>query len=264
MPRRSWQQVRSVRSDTAIAAQISAIYTGWYRFAARKSSKRAITFAWCPSQHLVSVCRCGARHAIMACINSCSRALATSGRARVSGSILARRSACHQTGHWLFSRLKDLRLRRHRKLAADDRFSRRGQTVRRQGHRCPPAGAHGPMMVLRHRLAEKDNFTGRQFHAGNEASSSIGACPKAGGAVNDIIFTISSVTAPFDFDKYVDLLPRYFGPPSLQSTTVRDPTHNSGPRVERRLLASACRACSWVGVRATPRAMAIRASPGTY
>jgi enamine deaminase RidA (YjgF/YER057c/UK114 family) len=62
-----------------------------------------------------------------------------------------------------------------------------------------------------------------------QVGKNIGACLKAGGAtVNDIIFTISSVTAPADFDKYADLLPRYFGPPSPESKTVRAP-HLSSP-----------------------------------
>jgi enamine deaminase RidA (YjgF/YER057c/UK114 family) len=61
-----------------------------------------------------------------------------------------------------------------------------------------------------------------------QVGKNIGACLKAGGAtVNDIIFTISSVTAPADFDKYTDLLPRYFGAPSPESKTVRAPQLSS-------------------------------------
>ena len=61
-----------------------------------------------------------------------------------------------------------------------------------------------------------------------QVGKNVGACLKAGGAtVNDIIFTISSVTAPADFDKYADLLPRYFGPPSPESKTVRAPQLSS-------------------------------------
>jgi 2-iminobutanoate/2-iminopropanoate deaminase len=54
-----------------------------------------------------------------------------------------------------------------------------------------------------------------------QVGKNVDACLKAGGAtVNDIISTVSHVTAPAEFDKYADLLPRYFGPPSPKSTTV--------------------------------------------
>ena len=54
-----------------------------------------------------------------------------------------------------------------------------------------------------------------------QVGKNVGACLKASGAtVNDIAFTITSVTAPADFEKYADLLPRYFGPPSPESKTV--------------------------------------------
>jgi enamine deaminase RidA (YjgF/YER057c/UK114 family) len=54
-----------------------------------------------------------------------------------------------------------------------------------------------------------------------QVGKNVGACLKAAGAtVNDIAFTITSVTAPTEFDKYADLLPRYFGPPSPESKTV--------------------------------------------
>jgi enamine deaminase RidA (YjgF/YER057c/UK114 family) len=57
-----------------------------------------------------------------------------------------------------------------------------------------------------------------------QVGKNVGACLKAAGAtVNDIAFTITSVTAPADFDKYADLLPRYFGPPSPESKTVHAP-----------------------------------------
>jgi enamine deaminase RidA (YjgF/YER057c/UK114 family)/YHS domain-containing protein len=49
----------------------------------------------------------------------------------------------------------------------------------------------------------------------------------AGGTINDIIFTVNHVTAPAEFDKYADLLPRYFGPPSPKSTTVSTPQLSS-------------------------------------
>jgi enamine deaminase RidA (YjgF/YER057c/UK114 family) len=54
-----------------------------------------------------------------------------------------------------------------------------------------------------------------------QVGKNVGACLKVAGAtVNDIAFTITSVTAPADFEKYADLLPRYFGPPSPDSKTV--------------------------------------------
>jgi enamine deaminase RidA (YjgF/YER057c/UK114 family) len=57
-----------------------------------------------------------------------------------------------------------------------------------------------------------------------QVGKNVGACLKAGGAtVNDILFTISLVTAPVDYEKHADLLPRYFGPPSPDSKTVRAP-----------------------------------------
>ena len=61
-----------------------------------------------------------------------------------------------------------------------------------------------------------------------QVGKNVNACPKAGGAtVNDIVFTVNHVTAPAEFDKYVDLLPRYFGPPSPKSTTVPTPQLSS-------------------------------------
>jgi enamine deaminase RidA (YjgF/YER057c/UK114 family)/YHS domain-containing protein len=57
-----------------------------------------------------------------------------------------------------------------------------------------------------------------------QVGKNVGQCLKAGGAtVNDIIFTINFVTAPAELDKNADLLPRYFGPPSPDSTTVPTP-----------------------------------------
>ena len=54
-----------------------------------------------------------------------------------------------------------------------------------------------------------------------QVGKNVGACLKVAGAtVNDIAFTITSVTAPAEFEKYGDLLPRYFGPPSPESKTV--------------------------------------------
>jgi enamine deaminase RidA (YjgF/YER057c/UK114 family) len=61
-----------------------------------------------------------------------------------------------------------------------------------------------------------------------QVGKNVDACLKAGGAtVNDIVFTLSHVTDPTELDKYADLLPRYFGPPSPKSTTVRAPQLSS-------------------------------------
>ena len=57
-----------------------------------------------------------------------------------------------------------------------------------------------------------------------QVGKNVDACLLAGGAtVKDIVFTVNQVTAPADFDKHADLLPRYFGPPSPKSTTVHVP-----------------------------------------
>lgn len=49
----------------------------------------------------------------------------------------------------------------------------------------------------------------------------VDACLTAGGAtVQDIMWTVSHVREPAEFDKYPDLRRRYFGPPSPMSTTV--------------------------------------------
>ncbi len=57
-----------------------------------------------------------------------------------------------------------------------------------------------------------------------QVGENVDACLKAGGAtVNNIVFTVSHVTAPTELDKYPDLLPRYFGPPSPESTIVTMP-----------------------------------------
>jgi len=54
-----------------------------------------------------------------------------------------------------------------------------------------------------------------------QVGKNVGACLNAGGAsVKDIIFTVSYVTQPAEFDKYADLRQRYFGPPSPKSATV--------------------------------------------
>src|SRR5205085_7628101 len=54
-----------------------------------------------------------------------------------------------------------------------------------------------------------------------QVGKKVDACLSAGGAtVKDIVFTVSYVTEPAEFDKYADLRLRYFGPPSPKSTTV--------------------------------------------
>jgi enamine deaminase RidA (YjgF/YER057c/UK114 family) len=61
-----------------------------------------------------------------------------------------------------------------------------------------------------------------------QVGKNVGQCLKAGGAtVNDIMFTVNFVTAPADFEKHADLLPRYFGPPSPESRTVLTPQLSS-------------------------------------
>jgi len=54
-----------------------------------------------------------------------------------------------------------------------------------------------------------------------QVGRNVDACLGAGGAtVNDIVFTVNHVTEPAKFDKYADMLPQYFGPPSPKSMTV--------------------------------------------
>jgi enamine deaminase RidA (YjgF/YER057c/UK114 family) len=54
-----------------------------------------------------------------------------------------------------------------------------------------------------------------------QVGKNVAACLDAGGAtVKDIIFTVSYVTQPVEFNKYADLRQRYFGPPSPKSPTV--------------------------------------------
>jgi enamine deaminase RidA (YjgF/YER057c/UK114 family) len=61
-----------------------------------------------------------------------------------------------------------------------------------------------------------------------QVGKNVDQCLKAGGAtVNDIMFTVNFVTAPADFEKHADLLPRYFGPPSPESRTVLTPQLSS-------------------------------------
>jgi len=57
-----------------------------------------------------------------------------------------------------------------------------------------------------------------------QVGKNVGACLAAGGAtVKDIMFTVSYVTQPAEFDKYGDLRQRYFGAPSPKSTIVSVP-----------------------------------------
>src|SRR6266403_2947433 len=57
-----------------------------------------------------------------------------------------------------------------------------------------------------------------------QVGKNIGACLDAGGATaKDVVFTVSYVTQPAEFDKYADLRERYFGPPSPESATVPVP-----------------------------------------
>jgi enamine deaminase RidA (YjgF/YER057c/UK114 family) len=57
-----------------------------------------------------------------------------------------------------------------------------------------------------------------------QIGKNVGACLEAGGAtVKDIVFTVSYVQQPAEFDKYADLRQRYFGPPSPDSTVVPMP-----------------------------------------
>jgi enamine deaminase RidA (YjgF/YER057c/UK114 family) len=54
-----------------------------------------------------------------------------------------------------------------------------------------------------------------------QVGKNVDACLKAGGAtVRDVIFTVSYVTQPAEFEKYAELRERYFGPPSPQSSIV--------------------------------------------
>jgi enamine deaminase RidA (YjgF/YER057c/UK114 family) len=61
-----------------------------------------------------------------------------------------------------------------------------------------------------------------------QVGKNVDVCLSAGGAtVSDIIFTVNHVTAPAEFDKYADLLPQYFGPPSPKSRIVPTPQLSS-------------------------------------
>jgi enamine deaminase RidA (YjgF/YER057c/UK114 family) len=57
-----------------------------------------------------------------------------------------------------------------------------------------------------------------------QVGKNVDACLDAGGAkAKDVVFTVSYVTQPAEFDKYADLRQRYFGPPSPKSATVPVP-----------------------------------------
>jgi enamine deaminase RidA (YjgF/YER057c/UK114 family) len=57
-----------------------------------------------------------------------------------------------------------------------------------------------------------------------QVGKNVGACLAAGGAsVKDIIFTVSYVTQPSEFDKYVDLCRHFFGPPTPRSAILPVP-----------------------------------------
>ena len=70
------------------------------------------------------------------------------------------------------------------------------------------------------KVVGKDNLQAQIEQVGKNVS----ACLNAGGAtVKDIIFTVSYVTRPAEFDRYADLRQRYFGAPSPKSATVSVP-----------------------------------------
>jgi enamine deaminase RidA (YjgF/YER057c/UK114 family) len=57
-----------------------------------------------------------------------------------------------------------------------------------------------------------------------QVGKNVGACLNAGGAtVKDIVFTVSHVTQPLEFDKYTDLRQHYFGALTPKSATVPVP-----------------------------------------
>src|SRR6516162_5084697 len=57
-----------------------------------------------------------------------------------------------------------------------------------------------------------------------QVGKNVGACLEAGGAtVKDVVFTVSYVKQPAEFDKYADLRQSYFGPPTPDSTIVAMP-----------------------------------------
>ena len=57
-----------------------------------------------------------------------------------------------------------------------------------------------------------------------QVGKNVGACLNSGGAtVKDVIFTVSQVTQPLEFDKYTDLRQQYFGALSPKTKTVPVP-----------------------------------------
>ena len=57
-----------------------------------------------------------------------------------------------------------------------------------------------------------------------QVGKNVDACLNAGGAaVKDIVFTVSYIKQPAEFDKYAALRQRYFGPPLPDSTVVPMP-----------------------------------------
>jgi enamine deaminase RidA (YjgF/YER057c/UK114 family) len=57
-----------------------------------------------------------------------------------------------------------------------------------------------------------------------QVGKNVGTCLETGGAaVKDIVFTVSYVKQPAEFDKYAELRQRYFGPPSPDSTIAPMP-----------------------------------------
>jgi len=96
--------------------------------------------------------------------------------------------------------------------------------------------AHGQVRATRRRAWGRVGGQVARDAAGNVVSKAdtqaqveqvgknVGVCLGAAGAtVQDIIFTVSYVTQPAEFDKYPDLRQRYFGPPSPNSATVPVP-----------------------------------------
>jgi 2-iminobutanoate/2-iminopropanoate deaminase len=87
-------------------------------------------------------------------------------------------------------------------------------------------GGHGVVVGGQVARDEAGNIVGKgDLQAQIEqVGKNVGACLNGGGAtVKDIIFTVSYVTQPVEFEKYANLRQRYFGSPSPQSATVPVP-----------------------------------------
>ena len=87
-------------------------------------------------------------------------------------------------------------------------------------------GGHGVVVGGQAARDEAGNVVGK----GNleqqieQVGKNVGACLEAGGAtIKDIVFTVSYVKQPDEFDKYANLRQRYFGPPTPDSTVVPMP-----------------------------------------